>query len=74
MEKALSNMRQSLVRLTAGLDAMSPLKVLARGYSMTKDEAGHVITNADHLRAGDVLHITLHKGSITAEVVSSEGE
>ena len=74
MEKTLSNIRQSLVRYVAGLDAMSPLKVLARGYSMTKDDAGHVITNAVDLHTGDVIRITLHRGSVTAEVTAVEGE
>jgi len=73
MEKNLSGMRQSLVRYASGLDAMSPLKVLSRGYSMIKDDAGHVITKAADVKIGDSIQISLHKGSVTAEVVSIEG-
>jgi len=55
MEKNLSGMRQSLVRYASGLDAMSPLKVLSRGYSMIKDDAGHVITKAADVKIGDSI-------------------
>lgn len=74
MQRIFSNKRQSLVRLAAGLDAMSPLKVLARGYSMTKDEDGHVLTDSTFLHPGDVVHITLQKGSVRAEVLTVDGE
>jgi exodeoxyribonuclease VII large subunit len=57
-----------LLRSAAQLDALSPLKVLARGYALAQDEAGHVVKRADALVPGDALTVTLAKGRVRAEV------
>ena len=74
MHQSLSAQRQRFVRLVSGLDAMSPLKVLARGYSMTKNEKGHVIIDASAVQPGDLIHVTLHQGQIDATVITSGGK
>ena len=56
-----------LASLSARLDGLSPLAVLARGYSVaTKD--GKTVTNSSSLRAGDEMEIVFSKGSAKAEV------
>lgn len=60
--------RQRFVGLTAKLDAMSPLKVLARGYAMTQTEEGHLIRSVKQVRAGDNLLISVTDGMLTAAV------
>ena len=65
--------KQALIRLAAGLDAMSPLKVLARGYSMTRDERGSVVTQADQLHVGDKITVTLRSGEMDAVVETVRG-
>lgn len=57
-------------RLAATLDALSPLKVLGRGYSIARDENGHVVKDASSLRAGDSLSVQLGRGRIDAKVTS----
>lgn len=57
-------------RLAATLDALSPLKVLGRGYSIARDEDGHVIKDASSLCAGDSLSVQLGRGRIDAKVTS----
>lgn len=57
-------------RLAATLDALSPLKVLGRGYSIARDENGHVVKDASSLRAGDSLSVQLGRGHIDAKVTS----
>lgn len=57
-------------RLAATLDALSPLKVLGRGYSIARDENGHVIKDASSLCAGDSLSVQLGRGRIDAKVTS----
>ena len=74
MRQILAVKKQQLVRLSAGLDAMSPLKVLARGYSMTKDEGGHVLSDWNTVLVGDRIHITLSSGSAAAIVETIGGE
>ena len=58
--------KQTFVRLTAGLHAMSPLAVLARGYSMSFDERGNIIRTAAQLSPGDALRVLTGQGSIEA--------
>lgn len=74
MRQIISAKRQQLIRLSAGLDAMSPLKVLARGYSMTKDKNGHVLSDWDTVSVGDRIHVTLSSGSAAAIIESIGGE
>ena len=68
MQKAIAEKKQRFSRLTAALDAMSPLKVLARGYSVVKAADGSVVQSAKQLQMGQTVEITLHKGSVYAEV------
>ena len=57
-----------VVGLTAKLDAMSPLKVLSRGYALAAKADGTLVRSASQVAPGDRLSITLHEGSITATV------
>lgn len=68
----LEEKRSLLARLVASLDAMSPLKVLARGYSVTK-RSGDIVTRALDLNVGDQITIMLHEGSVGAAVTSIAG-
>lgn len=56
-----------VARLAGRLDAMSPLKVLARGYAIvTKD--GQAVRDASEVRAGDEVHVRVGEGAFAAEV------
>ena len=59
-----------LGRLAGTLDALSPLKVLSRGYAIATDEAGHVIKEASELRPGQPVGVRLGSGSVTAQVLT----
>ena len=53
--------------LCAKLDAMSPLKILARGYGVaTKD--GKIISDINSVRKGDKINVMLSGGDIGCEV------
>lgn len=60
--KLLNANRERFVRLTAKLDAMSPLKVLGRGYSMTMDEKGAIVRSVEQIKPGDMLTLRLPDG------------
>lgn len=64
--------RGNLGTLAAGLDALSPLKVLARGYSITENQQGEAVRNAEQLHPGDHIRIRFHQGSVTAVVSQCE--
>ena len=72
LERAIAaRLRQEAERLAgaaARLEGLSPLKVLARGYSLTRDAAGHVVTEAGRLAVGDEVETRLAQGKIRARV------
>ena len=53
--------------LAAGLDAMSPLKVLSRGYSVVSRD-GVIIKSVKKIMPGDGIGIRLKDGSLDCEV------
>lgn len=56
-------------RATARLAGLSPLNVLARGYSITfKFPGDEVVKDAGQLKPGDTIKSRLHKGEITSEI------
>jgi len=59
--------RNKFTALAAGLDAMSPLKVLARGYSVAQKE-GAVVKSVKDIKAGDGLTLSLADGSVDCTV------
>jgi exodeoxyribonuclease VII large subunit len=64
--------RRRRVELCAGrLDALSPLKVLARGYSVTTS-GGRIVTDAAQVAAGDELETILDKGRLRSRVEPRE--
>lgn len=63
----LDSKTKRFVHLTASLDAMSPLKVLGRGYSMVKYN-GKVLKSAHDIEIGDAISIHFADGSVDAIV------
>lgn len=64
----LAGERKRLETSAARLDAMSPLKVLSRGYSITEKNRGAAIVSASSLHPGDHITIRFHRGSADARV------
>ena len=73
-QRNFTGQKQRFVRLTAKLDALSPLKVLSRGYSLVMDADGHVVQRAAQVKIGDTVDIKLHQGSLTASVTKTQEE
>ena len=66
--KLLNKNREQFVRLTAKLDAMSPLKVLGRGYSVTLNEKGQLVKSVKAVKRGESLTVQMSDGKLTAQV------
>ncbi len=60
-----------VARLAGTLDALSPLKVLSRGYAIARDEEGHVVKDAAEVEVGDALSVTLGRGSVDVQVTAT---
>lgn len=69
----LNRERQEFARLAAKLDALSPLKVLGRGYSIALDAEGRAVREAAQLKAGDKLDLRLSRGGAKCLVESVYG-
>jgi len=65
--------KQRFIRVTAAMEAMSPLKVLARGYSVTKDQNGVVLTHTEDVSPGEIITVILNSGEIDAVVEQVRG-
>ena len=60
--------RTALTGLAASLDAMSPLKVLSRGYAMVRDQDGTLVADAAALHTGQRIRVTFRDADRTAIV------
>jgi exodeoxyribonuclease VII large subunit len=70
----LETAKQQLGMAAAALDAMSPLKVLERGYAIAHDSQGHVVREASALTIGDAVRLRLWKGALDCRVAGVEGK
>ena len=66
--RSISLKKQRFVTLTAKLDAMSPLKVLTRGYAMTQTEDGNLLKSVKSVAVGDTIKVSLQDGCVNAKV------
>lgn len=71
MDANIQTRAERLERLSSVLDAISPLKTLARGYSVTMDaNTGLVISNAKQLSIGQEIQTILNDGKFVSKVLS----
>ena len=67
----LSRRRQRFSALAAALDAMSPLKVLGRGYAVARSQDGTILKSGREVAPGDRVSVTLSEGGFDAVVERS---
>lgn len=60
------------VALTAKLDAMSPLKVLTRGYAMAQTGDGSVLRSVSQVELGERITVSLNDGELSATVMDKK--
>lgn len=66
--RALSQKQQKFAAVAASLDAMSPLKVLGRGYAMVQNDDGKLIRSNEELSVGERVSVTLGIGGFRCTV------
>ena len=64
----VSRKRERFAALSAALDAMSPLKVLGRGYAMARNQSGVVLKSCKDVSAGEHVSVTLGEGGFSCVV------
>jgi exodeoxyribonuclease VII large subunit len=69
--RRIDRSRHQIATLAQTLEALSPLNVLRRGYSITRGAAsGEVIRDASTVRPGDEIETVLDRGRLTSRVES----
>ena len=76
--RAHATLRRDLAGRAARVDAaairletIDPRRVLARGYALLADTAGHPVSSVKQMGAGDALVATLHDGYVDVDVRST---
>ena len=64
--------KQQFVANVSKLDAMSPLKVLTRGYALAHTDDGTLLKSVSQVEAGDRIVVDLSDGKLTASVLEKE--
>lgn len=67
-ERRIAALRHAYVGFAASLDALSPLKVLARGYAVPGGEDGRVLRSVNDAEVGERIRLTLSDGELACRV------
>ena len=74
IRERLSDKKNGFIRLTASMEALSPLKVMSRGYSMVTAADGGIVSDVKNISPGDSLHIQFAHGKAHCHVDTLEEE
>jgi exodeoxyribonuclease VII large subunit len=70
MDRVLKSWHQRFASIAYTLDALSPLRVLERGYAICLTPEGRVIKSADAVEIGADVNVRLHEGRLVTRVIS----
>ena len=70
---AMGRERERFARLAAALDALSPLKVLGRGYAIPQRSDGAVLRSAKEAMPGETLLLRMADGKVSCKVIEPAG-
>ena len=68
LERGLGGRREELGRRAAALDALSPMKVLGRGYAIPRREGGALVKSVEELSPGQGLSLEMRDGKVLCRV------
>lgn len=74
MDKLIESKAQGLAANAGRLQALSPLAVLSRGYAVTYDVSGEVVTSAERLTPGQSIAVRYKDGEARAQVTDIKKE
>ncbi len=70
--QSINQKNSRYIAAVSKLDAMSPLKVLARGYAMAQKESGEVLRSISQVELGERIQVQLSDGKLSATVMNKE--
>lgn len=68
----ITRKNQQYIAAVSKLDAMSPLKVLSRGYAMAQNGSGELVRSIKQVETGDRITVSLSDGTLCATVINKE--
>lgn len=68
----ITKKNQHYIALVSKLDAMSPLKVLSRGYSMAQTNKGELLRSVQQVELGERIQVSLSDGNLFATVMEKQ--
>ena len=71
-QASIARKNQRYIANVSKLEAMSPLKVLARGYSMSQTPSGEVLRSVRQVETGENIVVSLSDGTLTATVMEKK--
>lgn len=66
----LNHVSHQFAQLTRALDALSPLAILNRGYSITFDAKGNAVHKIKQVKVGDLIRTQVSDGEIESQVIA----
>ena len=70
--QTITKAKQRYIAQVSKLEAMSPLKVLTRGYSMAQTQSGEVVRSVKQVSLGERIRVRLSDGTLSATVMNKE--
>ena len=64
--------QNELTNFGNSLNLLSPLNTLSRGYTITQNEEGKIITSIKKIKADDLIFSKFHDGKVTSKVIKKE--
>jgi exodeoxyribonuclease VII large subunit len=72
-EMLMKDKKSQFALLAGKLDALSPLKIFERGYSVVRNPEGRIINSLEQVKVGDLLEVSLKGGKANCKVISTNG-
>ena len=71
-QNGVSRKKQRYIAAVSKLDAMSPLKVLTRGYAMAQNQDGEVLRSIHQVEAGERITVAVSDGQLSVTVMDKK--
>lgn len=71
-ERKIAGLKEHFSKNAAALHSLSPLGVLGRGFSVTKDNEGKALKSVENVKCGDEIITVLPDGEVYSSVIGTE--
>ena len=73
MDRRIRAATERMSKVSASLEALSPLSILARGYTLTETAEGRLIRRASEVKTGDTIQTRFADGVVESRVCETSG-